>query len=385
MHLTDGDLRAILDGERADLDRETHLEQCQACQQRLQALSERGAWLSQRLEHLGAQPLPSRPSHQRLRAYLQEKENTPMLKKIFARPYRPAWIALGLVVVLALAFAFPPVRAIANSFLGLFRVEHIAVVQVNSNDLQEQLGSSSQLETLFTDSVKVSQDGETQTAADAAEAASLAGFSVRLPQGLQGERTLSVQPGGKMSFTIDVPRVQAVLNEIGRSDIQLPAGLEGATVTVDLQKSVVAMYGTCKSDIEAARKQGYDPNTQQMPRLPDCTTLVQMPSPQVNAPAGLDVTGIGEAYLQLLGMTPEQAAQFSSTIDWTTTFVIPIPRYGTKSQTVSVDGVDATYIQQNLDDHTRQYVLIWVKDDIVYALTGPGNVQNALDVANTIQ
>jgi hypothetical protein len=179
--------------------------------------------------------------------------------------------------------------------------------------------------------------------------------------------------------------VQAVLNEIGRSDIQLPAGLEGATVTVDLQKSVVAMYGTCKSDIEAARKQGYDPNTQQMPRLPDCTTLVQMPSPQVNAPAGLDVTGIGEAYLQLLGMTPEQAAQFSSTIDWTTTFVIPIPRYGTKSQTVSVDGVDATYIQQNLDDHTRQYVLIWVKDDIVYALTGPGNVQNALDVANTIQ
>jgi hypothetical protein len=122
-----------------------------------------------------------------------------------------------------------------------------------------------------------------------------------------------------------------------------------------------------------------------MPRLPNCTTLVQMPSPQVDAPEGLDIAGIGEAYLQLLGMTPQEAAQFSSTIDWTTTFVIPIPRYGTKSQSVSADGADATYIQQNLDNHTRQYLLIWVKDGILYALTGPGNIENALDVAGTLQ
>jgi hypothetical protein len=238
---------------------------------------------------------------------------------------------------------------------------------------------------LFTESVTITEGGENQPAADAAEAASLAGFAVRLPQGLEGERTLTVQPGGQLSFAIDLPRVQAVLDEIGRSDIHLPAELDGATVSVDVPTSVVAMYGACKADIEQARKEGYDPDSGEMPRLPDCTTLVQMPSPEVNAPEGLDVAAVGEAYLQLLGMSEDEAAQFASTIDWTTTFVIPIPRYGTKSQTVSVDGVEATYIQQNLEDHTRQYLLMWVKDGLLYALTGPGNLSDAMDVAGTLE
>jgi hypothetical protein len=47
--------------------------------------------------------------------------------------------------------------------------------------------------------------------------------------------------------------------------------------------------------------------------------------------------------------------------------------------------VRGTFIQQNLESHAAQYILMWVKDGIVYALTGPGRIEDALRIAGTIQ
>jgi hypothetical protein len=308
-----------------------------------------------------------------------------MFQKIFARPYRPAWIAAALVLVLAGSLAFPPVRVIANSFLGLFRVQKVAVVQVNPGDLPQQLGSSSQLESLFSQSIQVTQQGDVREAADAAEASQMAGIPVRLPTGLDEQRQLKVSPEAAIALTVDVEQVRAVLNEIGRSDVKVPDELDGAVVDVQIFPSVTAMYGNCEFDMEEARRNGYDPDKQSMPRLPECTTFMQMPSPTISAPPGLDVAALGEGFLQLMGMTPDEAASFARNVDWTTTFVIPIPRYGTSYQDVSVDGVTGTFIQQELDNHTNQYMLIWVKDGILYTLTGPGEVEDALQTAGTLQ
>jgi hypothetical protein len=309
-----------------------------------------------------------------------------MLRKIFSRPYRPVWVTIGLVAVLALALAFPPVRAIANSFLGLFRVQRFTVVQVDPGNLPEQLGSSSQLEALFTEDVLIEESGEAQTASNPAEASDLASFTVRLPEDIQGELSLKVFPSTRLSFAIDLPRVQAILDEVGRSDIRLPADLDGATVTIDLNTTVTALYGDCETALEEAHQDAKNTaESQKVPRLDGCTTLVQTPSPAISAPPGLDVAQVGQAYLELLGMTPDEAAQFSRNTDWTSTLVIPIPRYGSSYQTVSVDGVEGTFIQQDLEDHVRQFLLIWVRDGRLYALTGPGDVQAALSIANSIK
>ena len=93
---------------------------------------------------------------------------------------------------------------------------------------------------------------------------------------------------------------------------------------------------------------------------------------------------IGEAFLQMMGMTEEEAAKFAQTVDWSTTLVIPIPRYGTTYQEVPVDGVTGTLIVQELEDHANQYLLIWVKDGILYSLTGPGNGSSAVRIANSL-
>jgi len=304
-----------------------------------------------------------------------------MWNRLFKRKYRPAWAALGVVVILVIALTFQPVRAIANSFLGLFRVQQIEVVRVNPGDLPEQLGSSAEFEALLAQDVQVEELGEAQSAANAGEASQIAGIPVRLPASLEGEPDIHVQPATRMTFNVDLDQVQTILQEVGYENIQFPPGLDGAAVTLDIPNAVTAMYGACRDAIPA----DFDPDDPAVPQMAECTTLVQMPSPSISAPPGLDVSRLGQAYLQVLGMTPEEAASFAANVDWTTTFAVPIPRYGVDYRGVFVDGVEGTLLQQDLENHAEQYLLMWVKDGIIYALTGPGDMQTALQVAGSLK
>jgi len=50
---------------------------------------------------------------------------------------------------------FSPIRAIANTFLGLFRVEQVRVVEFQNNDMSEKLGASSQFEYMMSNQVNI--------------------------------------------------------------------------------------------------------------------------------------------------------------------------------------------------------------------------------------
>ncbi len=299
--------------------------------------------------------------------------------------YRPALIAAGVVLVLGVSMAFAPVRAVANSFLGLFRVQQLQVVEVDPGDLPQQLGSSYQLQYFMSNDVHFQQQGEDQIVGSAEEASNLAGIPVRLPPGMNGEQHLVVTSPTQISFTVDLALVEAVLDEIGRGDISLPEEIDGAEVTVDLPALVSASYGNCAVGDAENYPEGFDPDDPTLTLTPDCTTLVQMPSPQVNAPEGLDLAQLGQAYLQLLGMAPEEAAQFSQNIDWATTLVVPIPVYKASYQEVEVDGVRGTLMMGNDVGYGLQYMLIWIKGDIVYVLSGPGGANTAVRLANSIR
>jgi hypothetical protein len=108
-----------------------------------------------------------------------------------------------------------------------------------------------------------------------------------------------------------------------------------------------------------------------------------MIGPTISAPPDLDVAQIGESFLEIIGMSPQEAALFSQTVDWTTTLIIPIPRYSTTYQEVTVDGVTGTLILQK--DYVPKYMLLWVKDGIVYSLSGPGDRSIALSIAATLK
>lgn len=391
MHLSAGEIRAYLDKEIANIDLKrikVHLNECSECQDRAEKLSNIGIQTGELLSALKPQGAETPQTGSQALALFERrhkaKESLTMYDKFFNRRYRYAWVAAGAIAILAVAMLFPQVRAIGSSFLGLFRVEQFTILQFDPEELEERLGSSSNFEYLLAEDVVIEEFGEMQAAADAAEASNLAGFTVRLPAATHGDELLKVQPGAKISMQVDLPKMQALLNEIGGTDLQLPSNLDGAEVSMELPVAVVAAYGNCDVSPEMIREAGVDPDGP-IPDLGECIILTQFPSPEISAPPGLDIAGIGEVFLQLLGMTPEEAAQFSQSVDWTTTLVIPIPRYGTEYQDVFVDGVEGTLIMQSQRSGFPHYLLVWIKEGVVYGLTGPGTADSALEIADSLE
>jgi len=294
-----------------------------------------------------------------------------MRKNPFAKRYRPAWVAAAFVLVLTLTFTVPPLRAVAENFLALFRVQTIEFVEFNPLNLPDDQTLESaavEIERLLNEEAVFEQKGETQTV-DAATARSLVAFPVRLPGALEDDvHQIDVQPGVHIAMQVDLARIRTLLEGLGYQNIALPDSLEGADVGVDIEPSVTASYGACSS-------QARD----------DCTLFIQMRSPNVTAPPELDVEQLGQLYLRMLGMTAREAARFSKNIDWTTTLVVPIPSDQTKYEDVAVDGVMGTFIQARNQKQSPEYALMWLKDDVVYALIGSGNKSSALDIAASLK
>ena len=394
-HLQEGELRAWLDHELLEAQRQAadaHLAGCPACQEKAEALRQRAALIGARLETLAPPVIEQSPAARgalhagrlNLDAYIQRKEQATMFDKLFARRFRPAWAAVGVVLVLALALAFPQVRALAVDFLGLFRVQQVTVVPVDAEELATRFESSQQIEGLFAENVQVETLGESQEVSSAAEASELAGIAVRLPEQLGSPGVFNVEPAASLRFTVDVEQLNLVLQELGHADLALPAALDGAEVTANLPAMVYTAFGECKQEMAGpGAPDGYDPDDPATWPVWQCTTLVQMASPTVEAPAGLDLTQLGQIYLQILGMSAEEAQRFSENVDWATTLVVPVPMRGVEYQEVSVDGVMGTLAMYQ--GAGRDYLLIWVKDGVVYALQGPGSASEAVEIAGSLK
>jgi len=305
-----------------------------------------------------------------------------MFQKLFAPRFRPLWATLVVAVILTAAIGLPPVRAFANNILGLFRVQQVSAVPFDPLNLPENFSFDQQSITqLMVENLEYEAVGKTQDAATSGEASSLAGIPVRLPASslVTGTPRLSIEPGAKMSFKVDLPRIQSILSDAGFKDIKLPEELDGTTVKAELPMIVTAVYSDNQQSKAAV---GQDPDAEGE-WCSNCTVLIQLASPTVETPEGVDLAAIGKAYLRLTGMSDAEAESFSQAVDWTTTLVIPVPNFATR-ETVSVDGVDGIMIQQN-PNYDTQYMLIWAKDGIVYALTGYGRRSMALEIANSLK
>ncbi|MCU0484521.1 MAG: zf-HC2 domain-containing protein [Anaerolineales bacterium] len=382
-HLSEGTFQAYLDDQLSASERqqvEAHLSVCARCTEDLQAWRGLMTETQHQLDVLSAEvkPLALLQARAHYQAYASQKEmeTKGMKQNIFTR-YRTLWTAATLVLILAVALAFPPVRAIANNFLGLFRVQEVSVFEV-SDALPEQLSQSSQMELLFSESMQFEQYSEEQVVSSAAEASALAGFAVRQPQGADGDLKFQVTPSGKVQFVVELERLHAVLDEMGRSDLRLPQSVDGAVVSAEIQPGVSISFGPCVEVVG-------DPDDPDSVYYEDCTSLMQIPSPVVEAPAGLDIQQIGEVYMQFLGMSPEDARRFSEQVDWANTLVVPIPMNALDYQQVAVDGVTGTLLKPAGPEMQQEYLLFWVKDGLVYALSGEGGLAEALAIVDSLE
>lgn len=382
MHLEDGVLRAFQDGQLDAADRrlvENHLSECPVCRQQLEISRHQAERVARRFGALapgmGERPISHASARQRLAQRDLEEQRSPLMRIQSIWTHRRILVAvLTFVTLMVLAAAFPSVRAIAGHFLGLFRVQQIAIVPVNPANFPNRLGSSSSFEQFIAQDLQVEQFGERERVSGAEAARSL-GFSPRLPDPVRGARELWLQPGARVTFSADLARFQQILQEMDREDLTLPPSLEGAEITLEVPDSLLAGYGECTYEQESR---------EMVLRMTDCITFLQMPSPTVSAPAELDIAAVGQAFLQVMGLSEAEAQQFSQSVDWATTLVLPIPQHDASYRPVQVDGVEGTLIQQHMDDHAPEYTILWLKDEIVYVLTGFGAPEKGLMFAEAL-
>ncbi|HEY42577.1 MAG TPA: zf-HC2 domain-containing protein [Anaerolineae bacterium] len=384
MHVDEGTLRALVDGELSESEEtrvRDHLNRCDRCQEIIEELTARAERVHGRMASLDLTEKSTSIDiiRERLQVHIVEKE-TSMLGRLFQRKYRLAWTTALVVIVLGISMLFPQVRVLAGRLLELFRVEQIQAVEVGLTlemlpDYMERYFQS--FEALLGDQIDIEELIEPREVRDANEASNLAGFNVRLPTEVEGELHIVYQAAKTVSYKLDRDLLQSLLDELGYSDVVIPENVDGKEVTIHFPDIVAALYGDC------AIEEGEDQS--QPTQGETCMILIQGRSPTVDIPPELDLNRLGEVFLQMMGMSAEEASHFSEHVDWLTTLVLPIPEDAQYEDIPSVDGVPGVLVKDQIGKDMARYTLLWVKSGILHGLIGIDDPDRALSVADSLK
>jgi hypothetical protein len=392
MALEEGLLQAYLDDELPAIERSRiaeHLDACERCRDRLAELqrgNEFAAGMLAALDPLPVEMPATAPALKSLRAGLGSARParwTVVTRSVetMIRGFRSnaSWRLAavgGLALVLVIAtFSIAPVRDAMAQFLGIFRVQKFSVIDISQDRARqlEDLGDMVE-QGVFGEPETLREAGKPQVVGGLDEAQALAGFAARTPMDGPEGATLgevSVQEGPHLRMTVERSAVEAALAFMGVTDVSLPP-LDRVTVEVDVPPAIAQRFDV--DNPYGSRDAAY--------------TLVQAPSPVVDVPAGIDPQAMGEILLQVLGLQPNEARQLAATMDWTSTFIIPLPSDMVRSYDLDADGVPAVLLEQKAgsDGYRRQRLLLWQRDGMVYALEAENLAAASLkQIADSLQ
>ena len=364
--LAEGTLREYLDQElsKPEMDRVAeHLSGCGDCGARLAAVRARSDHFQNMIgerSDLAADPALA------FQRFVRKHGSAEPVRPI----RRPLWTGVAAASVLIFLLSFAPARSWGQKFLAMLRVQKVVVMPVDIGALNVTSARGHKvISQLISDNVVVTmKPGEPEAVPDLASATRLAGYTVRTFADSEPPSKISVHDQGAFHMQLDRERIQAVLDEVGRSDIAIPESVNGSTVAVHVPKSVHVTYGSCS-------KGGVS-----------CIEFMQMPSPTISVPPTLDIKALAEAGLQVAGLSAANAHAFCQTVDWSSTLVIPVPDSGSTVSTVPVDGAKGTLVQMAArGSSSGAYSLIWLKEGVIYSLSGSGSADRALAMAESLQ
>jgi hypothetical protein len=299
------------------------------------------------------------------------------------------WLVLIVLILAVGSLSIPGVRSLAVKSLQSLRMQKVQAVNADFSPYVDASANPTlhQMVTqMISDKVHVELSEDDQPAADVASARQLAGFDVLLLSARKDAPKLVVGGSHKVDVLVDRSRLQAIATEAGHPDLVLPESLDGASLAVQVPRSVQLQYGTCPGPANASKVvadniTGPSPTTTQ---YSDCIRLREGPAPIVNVPAGLDVGGLAEIGLETAGMTPSQASDFLHTIDWKATLTLSVPRSLRSYEVVKVNGASGTLLSM-AGRRGPGYALIWTKNGLVYSLTGFGDASQAVALAESLK
>lgn len=263
---------------------------------------------------------------------------------------------LAFVLLLVIAFSLPPVRAAASDFLGIFRVQKFAAISVSPQQLAllERIADQGLYPGEFQ---SVEDPGPSQEVSSLDEAAARTGNTLYTASALGAPSQVRVSGAGSGRLIVDLDNARSILDTAGVDPQLLPDSLEGAEVDVTIYPAV---------------EQRWD----------DGTTLLQTSSPLIDYPEDVDPSVLGEALLQVLGMSPREARRLASSIDWSSTLLLPVPEDLATFSEVTINGTSALALNSIEGGESS---LIWQRDGTIFVLAGSQGVEALREIAKSVQ
>ena len=255
--------------------------------------------------------------------------------------------SITLLVALVLVASFPATRALASEFLGIFRVAKFAPISVSPQQLAFLEEVMENNEGLFPGEMVFDEDPEPgrefNTLSEAAawySEGSEYGAPIRTMDGASG---IYGETGGEGTLTVNLENARKLLEAANIDPMLLPDSLDGQDVSATVNRTIIQEF--------------------------DGVGFVQMQSPEINYPVGVNPAPIGEALLTLLGMESADAKRLSRNIDWATTLIMPIPTEFATFSEVQIDGTTGVAIEA-IDG--SGVTMMWQSGGMVHILTGDG-------------
>lgn len=293
--------------------------------------------------------------------------------------WKPVLAGILAIAVGTFALTVPSVRAAAQDFLDLFRVKKFAAVSIDKDRISQLRDGNVSLQSLIGDSVEeLKVPAEPHFVATAEEAANETGSTVLTPTyvyNMNDAPTIRVTDSAAMRFTANGEKLRSIVELLGIEDAEIPEGLDGAKVSVRIPQAVVMEY----------RRGGER----------WFATVTQAQSPEVELPPGVDIAALGELGLRITGLSADEARQFSRSVDWRTTFIVPVPASVGTFREVEVRGIAGLLItvDQERNDGKKtdpkaprpRTILMWSEGGMVYAIASVMEPIDVVQMANSMR
>jgi hypothetical protein len=313
----------------------------------------------------------------RLRATLRALPPNAVARVAPAAGFRRWFAAAASIAVVGFAFTLPPVQAAAEAFLALFRVQQFTGVAFDPERLRGLETSGLSPEAIFGAVEPLTPPPQPVSYATAADAGAAAGLRVRTPAWVpNGYSSTGFMASSEMAarITINTAGMQAVLDTLGLSDVELPQGLDGQTATVRVPPVVTQTF--VNRDFVGRSGEVIERSVH----------VIQAQSPDVSFPAGVDLSKLAYAGLRVLGMSRDEAYRMSVTIDWRTTLIVPVPAKALAYRPINVAGNEGLLIEGlAAGERLPGGVLMWSAGGETFAVTGPISGEELLEIAQTLQ
>lgn len=367
-HLSDGTLRRMVDDPDAPAGADAaHLESCAECQSRFKSFCEDARSIATLLAVPDAHVDVRRAFERVSTAPAAEPKfglRLPMPRPGTSRPFVLA--AAAAIVAVALLGT-----VVAQNLNINYQPNTVQTVPVTVADVQVL----SQLADYGT--VTWTEQPNLKVATSPADAESVAGglkapVVASLPPGVSTNVTYGAMPQAQAVFTFSAAKASATAAARGKALPALPAGMDGAQLTVTIGPAIGEIYGNLHQPAG-----GSNPDEINLPQL----LVARSSAPNVTS-TQVSVQQLENYILAQPGISPELSKAVKAIKHPSTTLVIPIPVEYATSKNVTVQGVQGVALGDNTGLGSG---VIWVKNGNVYVVAGSIKQSDAIDIANNLK